>query len=508
MTDALRQQCTDCGYVYDPGEFGGISLIDRRDWECPGVEGGSCGATVDKYEIQEPGSPLDEPGDDSDADLDDTVPRIAAKSSEISAERADKAVTDLARMVDEDELILRPDWQRYYVWSNKQASQLIESLFLRLPIPLIYLAEEQDGTFSVVDGQQRLTALYEFVRNKHVDPTKSGDVVLSGLEVISELEGKTFAELSSKDQKFLRNRELQIVRLKSDSDPDLKLKVFRRLNTGSVKLNAQELRNAAFRGPYNDELKKWARNETFLKMLRIDGRPDIRMLDVEMVLRASAWVNRGWTTLTNKNIGQFLDEEMQLGGVYSTKKLQTLGQQFKNAVDLSWQAFGNRAFRRYFPGSSDTNRQGEWEMRQPNKALFDVVMFGFTRKSKAQFWPHLESMRESLIDLMATDRRFQDSITSGTSDPKRVHYRFSTWLDRLDQLVTDEPQARSFSRELKMALFRAGSLCSLCGQEIHDVDDAHVHHVEHYWRGGKTIPENAALAHRYCNLREGGGGVG
>ncbi|MGH7484205.1 MAG: HNH endonuclease signature motif containing protein, partial [bacterium] len=341
--------------------------------------------------------------------------------------------------------------------------------------------------------------------NKRVDPKDGRPVKLSGLEVLTDLNGMLFTDLAKKDQNFLRNRELSIVRLRAESDPDLKLKVFRRLNTGSVKLNAQELRNAAFRGPYNDLLKQLARNETFLKALKTDPKPDLRMLDVELVLRFSAWFNRGWVTLTSKNLGEFLDDEMELGKTYKTSKLKTIEQQFKNAIDLSYQAFDVRSFRRYFPGSSDEAREGDWELRQPNKALYDVVMFGFTRKPKAQFWPHLEAIRESLIDLMATDARFQDAITSGTTDPRRVNYRFTTWLSRLDDLIGDKPQSRSFSRALKEELFAASPSCELCGQKIHDIDDAHVHHIEHYWRGGETIPENAALTHRYCNLREGGG---
>src|SRR4051794_13097843 len=407
-------------------------------------------------------------------------------------------------MYEDKELILRPDWQRYYVWSNKEASLLVESLFLRLPIPLIYLAEEDDGTFSVVDGQQRLTALVEFVRNQRVDPLKASDVKLSGMEVLGDLNGKTFNKLSKKQQSFLKNRELSIVRLKSDSDPDLKLKVFRRLNSGSVKLKPQELRNAAFRGPYNDLLKQLARNEKFLKMLKPkDPKPDQRMLDVELVLRFSAWLNRGWTTLTDKNIGAFLDQEMEIGKGYKPKDLTRIQKQFKNAVDLSYQCFGDRAFRRYFPGNHD-EPEGEWETRQANKALYDVVMFGFTRGKKSQYWDNLEAIRETLIDLMATDAKFQDAITSGTSDPRRVNYRFTTWTSRLDELMADK-EPRTFTRELKEKLFAANPQCALCTQKIHDVDDAHVHHVKHYWRGGKTIPENAALAHRYCNLTEGGG---
>jgi hypothetical protein len=208
--------------------------------------------------------------------------------------------------------------------------------------------------------------------------------------------------------------------------------------------------------------------------------------------------------MTSKNLGAHLAEEMEVGAMYNQKKLKSIEQRFKNAVDLSWQAFGSRAFRRYFPGGAE-GRGGDWEMRQPNKALYDVVMFGFTRRTKQQLWPHLPAVREGLIDLMATDPTFQDAITAGTTDPRRVDYRFKTWTARLNEIVADDPQERTFSQELKKKLFTKSSTFALCEQEIHDIDDAHVHHVEHYWRGGKTIAENAALTHRYCNLSEGGG---
>jgi hypothetical protein len=502
--------CTECGNVYDPGEMGGIALVDRDDWECPGTEG-SCGAGVDRYEIAD-SSPLQDPVDEDSGEGDDPasggeppgtfVP--GDRNRDLDTKRVDKALGDLAREYEDGDLILRPDWQRYYVWSNKQASQLVESIFLKLPIPLIYLAIEEDGTFSVVDGQQRLTALIEFLRNKRLDPLKKGDVKLTGLEVLIDLNGKTFSDLTKVQQRYLKNAELSVVRIQSKTDPDLKLKVFRRLNTGSVKLNSQELRNAAFRGPYNDTLKLLAKDQTFLRMLNAEAKHDIRMLDVELALRFSAWLNRGWTSLTSKNLGAFLDEEMELGATYRPKKLKYIEQRFKIAVDLSYQAFGPRAFRRYFPGG-EASHDGEWEMRQPNKALYDVVMFGFTRRTKPQFWPHLPAIRESLIDLMATDARFQDAITAGTTDPKRIDYRFKTWTARLDELVEDDPQKRAFSPELKRKLFALDPTCALCGQPVHDLDDAHMHHIEHYWRGGKTIPQNAALAHRYCNMSEGGG---
>jgi hypothetical protein len=493
----MAQQCTDCGYIYRPEEHGGVSLVDQPEWECLGLDG-ICGATADKYVFIPEGEEEDE-GELTEIEL-------KAASSPVVAKPFDSSVSELERMYREKELILQPDWQRYYVWSVNQASRLIESLFIGLPIPLIYLNEELNGTFTVVDGQQRLSAIIEFVQNKHMHPNKTGDVILSGLEVLKELNGKSFSDLTKQEQRLLRNRHLSTVQLKAITDPDLKLTVFQRLNTGTVALVPQELRNAAFRGPYNDALKRWAQNEVFLKLIgRSDGTPHPRMKDVELVLRFCAWMNRGWTALNTKNLGSFLNREMDLGKSLTAGEMNTMERKFKNAVDLALTTFGyERAFRTYKPGhAGDVN--GQWELRQANSALYDVVMFGFTRYPKSHFMPHTDALREALLDLMATDVRFQEAIGQSTSDPKRVNYRFTKWLATIDEIVGDDVQKRVFSRKLKKSLFDRDPTCKLCGQEITDMDDAHVHHVEHYWRGGKTIEANAALTHRFCNLSEGRG---
>ena len=492
MQKPMAQQCTDCGYVYRPSEHGGIALIEMSGWECQGIDG-TCGASVDQY------IPIPE---DDEGELTDL--ELPADSSPIISKPLDRSVSEMERMYREEDLILQPDWQRYYVWTANQASRLIESLFIGLPIPLISLNDELDGTYTVVDGQQRLSAIIEFIQNKNLHPMKTGEVRLSGLQVLTELNGKSYSDLTKQEQRLLKNRHLRTVDLRSLDDPDLKLTVFQRLNTGTVQLKPQELRNAAFRGPYNDELKKWSRNEVFLKLI---GRshPDPRMADVELVLRFCAWLNRGWTTLTNKNLGAFMSREMDNGKNYTSSELNTIKRKFLNAVDLSLTTFGYKhAFRTFTPGNSD-DCNGSWETRQINKALFDVVMFGFTKYRKSHFVKHTDALREALINLMTTDSKFQWAIGSGTSDPKKVDYRFSKWISTLDEIVGDDVQKRTFGRQFKNELFERNPACAICGNTITEIDDAHVHHVEHYWRGGKTIPENAALTHQYCNLHEGGG---
>jgi hypothetical protein len=224
-------KCSECGYVYLPEDWGEAALADQDDWECPG-NGQPCAAGVDRYEVVDD-SPLDDGDEDPEVEEPVSVDKQAYNpdtiNQDLETKRVDKAIEDLAREYEEGELILRPDWQRYYVWSNKQASQLIESIFLKLPIPLIYLALEEDGTYSVVDGQQRLTALIEYVRNKKLGPQKQTDLKLSGLEVLTSLNGKRFTDLTKPQQRFLKQAELSVVRIHSKYDPTLKLSVFQRL---------------------------------------------------------------------------------------------------------------------------------------------------------------------------------------------------------------------------------------------------------------------------------------
>ena len=106
---------------------------------------------------------------------------------------------------------------------------------------------------------------------------------------------------------------------------------------------------------------------------------------------------------------------------------------------------------------------------------------------------------------MASDPTFVDYIGRSTDKPERIQYRARVWLDRLERVVNVRPnEARTFTRSLKEKMHAADPACALCKQRIPTPDDAEVDHVEHYWRGGATIPENARLTHRHCNRARGG----
>lgn len=115
---------------------------------------------------------------------------------------------------------------------------------------------------------------------------------------------------------------------------------------------------------------------------------------------------------------------------------------------------------------------------------------------------HADVLRERAIELMA-DPVFTDVVTNNTSAPARVEKRFRLWKDMLDQTIEPTDGGRTFDRKTKEKLFADDPTCSICGQAILVIDDAHVDHVQPYAKGGATQDENAALAHRYCNQQKG-----
>jgi len=405
----------------------------------------------------------------------------------------DFSTKQLYEMWKEGELNIQPEFQRFKVWDDRKESRLIESAFLEVPIPPIYLVEERDGKYSVIDGQQRLWSFFDFF---------DGNLTLRGLLVLSELNGKKFAELSKELKSSLWRFTPHTIIIKKESHPDIKFEIFERFNTGAVRLNDQELRNCIYRGEYNILLKELSENRDFQFLLGLE-KPHKRMVDRELILRFFAFWHNTYLRY-EPPMKSFLNKEMDTFKDLREDEKEKLRKLFKKCVELTKVVFGENSFKRFIPGS-ETDPNGIWERKKVNKALFDVVMYGFTDYEKHQIVPKSDAIREELLWLMTHDQEFIDSITLSTNDKTRVLTRFEKWLRNLREVVgypLREP--RAFSLELKSQLYQNNPTCRICGQRIQVIDDSEVDHIDFYWRGGKTIPSNARLVHRYCNRRRGG----
>lgn len=417
----------------------------------------------------------------------------ASYDGEISIEKADRGLSELKRWYDDGDLVLDPEWQRNYVWSNPQASRLIESFLLNIPVPVIYIATTSDDQYEVIDGLQRLESTFRFLDNR---------LKLSGLSILQDLNGKKFKDLDRKHQKKLKNSVLRTFELSKTNSSDMHFIVFERLNTGGTRLNEMEIRNCLFRGPLNNTIKDLAANPDFRKCVSEKTFVN-RMKDRSFVLRFLAFYERTHHKCLH-GIKRFLNEFMETYRNPPENKLQEYRDTFKHCARAAFTVFGDHAFRlkREVTGKPTA----EWSTRS-NIVIFQCVATSFAHYQMAAITKNADRIYEEYLDMVLTDERWVDCVRRATGVTERLDYVFRTWNERLKRALAGEiaaPGGRTFSKRLKTDLWLQNATCELCGNAIQHLDDAVIDHIEHYWRGGKTIPENARLTHRFCNLERGG----
>lgn len=420
--------------------------------------------------------------------IDEEVSEEPAGRRRIFTEKSDPPVSALHDRYHAGDMILDPHFQRREVWDDTRASRLVESVMLEVPLPVIYVAEGQDGKEEVIDGQQRLKALFRFLENAYS---------LKNLRALTEHNGKFFKDLDKAAQRLIRNCSIRTVTFKKESDENLRFDIFERLNTGAVPLNDQEIRNCIYHGPYNRLLIELSQDSDYQFLMGLNG-PEKRMRDVEYVLRFAAFYHATYLKY-RPSIARFLNEDMKKNRTISKEDAAELQKAFKTSVSLVRSLLSKSAFKRYYRGSEKA-RDGYWETKKFNASLYDILMYGFSSADKNQIMGNLDAIREALLVLMTENEEFIDSIERSTSSLPQVRSRFDTWRHTLETIIAQSPkQPRCFSRALKEELYKVNPTCRLCDQRISEVDDSAIDHIEQYWLGGKTIPENARLVHRYCN---------
>lgn len=413
----------------------------------------------------------------------------------ILTQKAEYPIVHLQMMCKKGKLNLQPDFQRQFVWDKDKASKLVESLLLDVPLPIIYLAEDSDGKLLVIDGQQRLSSVFSFIDGHFPDGRQ---FKLSGLNIMRHLNQKGFADIDEPYQDRLNSATLSIITLKKESDDELKFEIFERLNTGSVKLNDQELRNCTYRGPYLELLKEMSADAEYRYIMGLKG-PDKRMKDVEYVLHFGAFYHQGPSKCSN-GMANFLNSEMKQFRDITEEQRQDFIAKFKRAVQINKSLFGNRSFRKIRCGDGEDPNSTWKNTTTVNASLYDVMMSAFLPYDKNLIQRNLDAIREAIIYLMTENQDFIDTIEKWTSRHDQIRNRFAIFDSVVGAILrSDQAQDRCFSWDFKEKLFKLDSTCAICRQKIYAIEDAAVDHIEQYWMGGRTIPENARLTHRFCN---------
>lgn len=424
---------------------------------------------------------------------DDVNIDIEAGQRKIIWQAKDFSIREFLTMKNDGELLLQPNYQRNYVATDLIASKLIESILLDVPIPVVYLAEEQDGSYSVIDGQQRLTSFLSFLEGKFPDnrPFK-----LSGLKVLPEINRRLFIDLDSELQKKIRSTTIHSIIIKKESNPDIKFEIFERLNTGSTKLNEDEIRNTVYRGKYIDLLAELSENQGFHVLVKKDNFKK-RMIYRGMILRFFALSEKSYLNYKS-SMKQFSNKELRDNKDLSASKEKEYRNRFEHCLDLVKIVFGEMAFRRYMPG--ENGDVGKWGESQINMALYDLQMVGFVNYTKNDVLAKADLIREGLLDLMINNQQFKELLIWQTSDTDKLKKRFRIYMDMLETIIGDASYSqRNFPFSVKQELFNANPFCAISGQKILAIEDSEVDHVIPYSKGGKTEINNAQLVLRYFN---------
>lgn len=335
----------------------------------------------------------------------------------------DAPVRTLAEEITRKELIVNPDFQRMSVWDSVRKSRLIESLLLNVPIPVCYFAEDEDGKRVVVDGQQRLRSIEEY---------RSGTFKLTGLQVLSSLNGKRWADLSPRQTRIIDGRTIRCIVISAKSDPNIRFEVFERLNTGGVPLNDQELRNCVYRGNLNRVLNTLAHLPEWLALLK-RKEPDVRLRHHELILRYFAVKSAIYDY--KPPLKRVLNDFMRDKRYASEDVLSSLEADFRRALKAVSAVFGPHSFRKV---RLDKKGVKLWDTAV-NRALYDVEMIVLETIPPEQLVPRANEIIIELERLCLDDHEFVESITRATADRSRTYRRFNTFLVTLNNLGLHSP---------------------------------------------------------------------
>jgi len=328
---------------------------------------------------------------------------------------------------------LNPRFQRRDAWEPDRKSRFIESLILGLPIPQLVLAEVKNkrGSYIVIDGKQRLLSIRQFAATAN-DPAFNR-LRLSGLSIRQDLRRLSLIDLRedpgrSDDLAAFENQPIRTVVIKNWGNEDFLYQVFLRLNTGSVPLSPQELRQALHPGPFVEFVDLASGESPTLRELLKLRRPDFRMRDAELLIRWYAFQHffarysgdlKGFLDLTCESLNDEWD-------VVEERVRAELGQ-FEAAYATAKAIFGQNVCRKWTP---------EGYEKPFNRAIYDVLMFYFAQEAVRQAAAdRREDIEQAFKDLCEQNPEFLGSIERTTKSIGATSTRFSIWARELNRVL-------------------------------------------------------------------------
>lgn len=350
-------------------------------------------------------------------------------ASKIKIDRVQFSIFELKRRYDRGLICLDPDFQRNYVWKQKQKSELIESIIMGIPLPLIYLAETMEGNLVIVDGRQRLTTFFHFMENKFS---------LNGLKILPDLNGCRFMdfEKDKTKRKFVTDIEdfqLVIQIIKYPTPDRVRFDIFDRVNRGGTPLNNQEMRNALYQGKSTKLLSALAASKEFQCATGNSISP-IHMKDRYIILRAIGfWIwkegkltdREGKPVRYRSDIEEFLGYVMEQLNRMSEQEIEDISKVFRAEMKVAYDILGEDAFR--IP-TENTKR------RPVSMTLFESLFYfmGLVLNDKKDFAP---SDIVKAVEEILEDSVFLEALTYNVDSAFHVEERFRVVTQKYKELL-------------------------------------------------------------------------
>ena len=327
-----------------------------------------------------------------------------------------RTVHDVLRRIEQEQYVMNPDFQRDFIWAEDKQSKLIESVIMRIPLPVFYMAEDNDGRTIVVDGLQRLSTFQRFVGNKL-------KLRLPGRE---ELHGKQFSELPPKFQNRIEDCNLIFYIIDSKAPERARLDIFERVNGGEP-LTRQQMRNSLYMGLATKFLREEAQTKVFLETT---GRSlnQKTMRDREFVNRFCAFRVLSLDQYRG-DMDDFLAECLSCMNKMREPELRELSVAFRRGLANNCSLFDRHAFRKSIVPDPFSSRRSVI-----NASFWDVMSTGLSFYAESDVQAHTESLRGKIRQLLK-NKEFEHAITYSTSNTKQVKCRFKMAQEILEEIL-------------------------------------------------------------------------
>lgn len=330
---------------------------------------------------------------------------------EVKIEKKSFSVFELNRKIEKGDIIVNPDFQRESRWKPAQQSELIESILMGIPIPIIYAYQAANGHLQIVDGRQRLTALNEFL---------SRGFELKGLKILNELNGSCFEKLSGQYKTQLEDYQIDIYVIMSPTPEKIKYDIFDRVNRGGTKINNQEMRNALYNGVATSVINKMCNFENFKKAT---SNPDSKaMKDRYLALRFLSFY-----LLRTKKIDvdfvapmdDFLARVMkEINKKFKIEDFEKFLIDFEKIMNEIYTEYEDNLFR-FNPKQESKNK------RKISMALFESLTYAFiVALENNKKFPTKENIEKFKNELDKPER-----ITYGIDSKENIDFRFNKAME-------------------------------------------------------------------------------